>query len=283
MKGLRIYLLTAAVVLLFATQVPIFTDSVSHRDPATATRVPTHGSLASIFKSLLATQIAYADTVTGSGTYALPQLAFGEGWYTALYFSNNTEAAASVQVKFYNPDGTALSVPLPGYGTLSTVTVNISPRGTAVLEAPDAGTLRQGWSEATLPAGVSGYGVFRQSVPGSTPQEAVVPLSEQSKQLANLTWDEVGFTTAVALVNPSATAAAVTIDVYGDNGVSVGTTNVNLTPMSRTAVVLRSQPGLSGMVGKRGYARFSTSSGAVAALGLRFGASAFTSIPVFYP
>jgi hypothetical protein len=283
MKRLRLCLLTAAVVLLFATQLPIFTDSVSHRDPVTANRAPTHGSLASIFKSLLATQVAYADTVTGSATYALPQLAFGEGWYTALYFSNDTDAAASVQVKFYAPDGSPLSVPLPGYGTLSTVNANINPKGTVILEAPDAGTLRQGWSEATLPAGVTGYGVFRQSVPGSTPQEAVVPLSLQSKQSADLTWDEVGFTTAVALVNPSSTAAVVNVVVFGDDGATIGTASVNLAPMSRTAIVLRNQPGLSGMAGKRGVARFSTSAGAVAALGLRFGAAAFTSIPVFYP
>jgi hypothetical protein len=37
------------------------------------------------------------------------------------------------------------------------------------------------------------------------------------------------------------------------------------------------------MTGRRGYAQFSVSTGAVAALGLRFAGQAFTSIPVSYP
>lgn len=281
MKWVRSSLLAVAVFLLAVTQLPIFTGSVSHPGAESRSQVP--GSLASIFGNLLTAQVAYADTVTGSATYALPQLAFGGGWYTALYFSNDTDQPAAVDVKFYGPNGAALTVPLVGHGMLSTVNLNINSRGTAVLEAPDAGLLQQGWTEVTLPAGVSGYGVFRQTAPGSAAQEAVVPLSGNSKQQANLTWDEVGLTTALAIVNPSATAAAVDVSVYDDNGVSIGTTTVNLAPMNRTAVLLRDQPGLSGMSGKRGYARVTTNAGAIAALGLRFGGAAFTSIPVFYP
>ncbi len=101
-----------------------------------------------------------------SASYALPQLAFGGGWYTALYFSNTTNAATTAVVKFYGPNGTPLSVPLSGAGPVSEHTLNINPNATAFLEALDVGDLQQGWAKGTLPAGVIGYGVFRQTVEG---------------------------------------------------------------------------------------------------------------------
>ena len=101
-----------------------------------------------------------------STRYTLPQLAFGGGWYTAIYFSNTTNTAATAAVKFYGPDGSPLSVPLSGVGPVSQYTLTINPNATALLEALDAGGLQQGWTEVTLPAGVIGYGVFRQTVQG---------------------------------------------------------------------------------------------------------------------
>src|SRR5262249_42645356 len=47
----------------------------------------------------------------------------------------------------------------------------------------------------------------------------------------------------------------------------------------KSATFLRDLPGLGGMVGKKGLAQFSVTSGNVAVLGLRFKDSAFTSIP----
>jgi hypothetical protein len=234
-----------------------------------------------IYTSSLVLQEAGPDV---SGTvFALPQLAFGGGWYTAMYFTNTTDAPANMGVKFNKPDGAALSVPLVGAGPVSSQVITLAPKATAVLEAPNTGDLQQGWAEATLPTGVTGYGVFRQTVAGRPDQEAVVPLSNTSKTVANLVWDDMGPTTAVALVNPSDAAVTATITVYGPDGATLGTATVNLAPNNRTAFNLREQPGLSAMVGKRGSARIAVPSGNVSALGLRFGDSAFTSIPVDYP
>ena len=54
----------------------------------------------------------------------------------------------------------------------SSTTVNLAPHATAILEAPDVGTLNQGYVTASLPGGVTGYGVFRQTVAGVPDQEA---------------------------------------------------------------------------------------------------------------
>jgi len=107
-----------------------------------------------------------------SGTvFALPQLAFGGGWYTAMYFTNTTDAPAIMGVKFYGPNGAALSVPLVGVGPVSSQVITLAPKATTVMEAPNTGDLQQGWAEATLPTGVTGYGVFRQTVAGRPDQD----------------------------------------------------------------------------------------------------------------
>jgi P pilus assembly chaperone PapD len=206
----------------------------------------------------------------------LPQFVFGGGWYSALYFTNLTGAAVSFPVNFVSDAGTPLTVPSLGG---STTQVKLAAYGTAIVEAPNVGSQLQGYAAFTLPSGVFGYGVFRQSVPGQSDQEAVVPLSDAGASSNTLTWDEINLVTAVAIVNPSSTAATVAVTLWDENGNTVGTSSVALPPSSKTAAALRSLPGLSAMVGKRGSARFSVSTGSVAVLGLRFDGLAFTSIP----
>lgn len=235
-----------------------------------------------IYTTSLAITEASDTPVTGK-SYVMPQLAFGGGWYTAMYFSNTTDAAVRIRVRFRAADGRDLSVPLMGVGPVSDHTVTIAPRATALLEAPNSGGLQQGWAEATLPDGVTGYGVFRQTLSGRADQEAVIPLSEDSRPAAYMTWDDTALTTAMAVVNPKDNAVTVTIAVYGNDGAQIGTVTLNLAARSRVAFNLRDQPGMAGVTGKRGMARLSVPSGSVAALGLRFAGEAITSIPVSYP
>jgi hypothetical protein len=213
---------------------------------------------------------------SASSASVLPQFAFGGGWYSALYFTNFTGAQVSFLVNFVSGTGTPLTVPSVGE---SSVDVDIPANGTAVIEAPNMGDLVEGYAAFTLPAGVSGYGVFRQSVPGKPDQEAVVPLSSASATVNDLTWDDTTLVTAVAMVNPSHTAASGTITLWDQNGNKIGTSPISLPPNSKTAATLRSLPGLSSMVGTLGSAQFSVTTGNIAVLGLRFKGVAFTSIP----
>jgi len=235
-----------------------------------------------IYTTTLSVTEGGGNAVTGK-SYVLPQLAYGGGWYTALYFSNTTPLPATVGVEFYSKEGADLSVPLVGIGPVSNREVTIPPNGTAILEAPNSGNLQEGWAEATLPDGVIGYGIFRQSIQGRADQEAVVPLSEDSRQSAYMAWDDTAFTTAVAAVNPEDQPVTVTLTVFDAGGTQLGTATLNLGAKARDAFVLRNLPGLAGVTAKRGLLRLSVPSGAVSALGLRFGQEAFTSIPVDYP
>ena len=227
--------------------------------------------------------LAFTSIPTTTGTSAsssrssiLPQFAFGGGWYSALYFTNLTGAAVSFPVSFVGDAGTPLTVPSLGG---STTQVKLAAYGTAIIEAPNVDSLTQGYATVTLPGGVFGYGVFRQSVAGHSDQEAVVPLSDAGASSNTLTWDETNLTTAVAIVNPGSTAATVDVTLWDESGNTIGTSSVALPPNGKTAAALRSLPGLSGMLGKRGSAQFKVSTGSVDVLGLRFGPGAFTSIP----
>jgi hypothetical protein len=208
----------------------------------------------------------------------LPQFVFGGGWYSALYFSNGTSSTVSFLVTFTTDNGTPMT--LPGVGNSKQVT--LAPNGTAVIEAQNVGsTINQGYASVTLPAGVSAYGVFRQIVPGRLDQEALVGLKSANTTSSTLTWDDTSpISTSIAMVNPSTTAATVTITVWDTNGNVIGTSSQGLQPGTKIANSMRDFLGLSGMAGQRGSAQFSVTTGNVAVLGLRFGNTAFTNIPV---
>ena len=242
----------------------------------TTTATPVQGGSYLLGPARYAGSDLTAPSAAPTASSVLPQVAFGGGWYTALYFTNLTGSPVSFPVNFVSDAGTPLIVPALGG---STVQVKLAANGTAIVEAPNVGSLVQGYAAVTLPGGVFGYGVFRQSVAGQQDQEAVVPLSAAGATSSTLTWDETNFVTAVAMVNASSTAATVAVTLCDEHGNTTGNSFISLPPNSKTAATLRSLSGLGGMVGKRGSAQFSASAGNVAVLGLRFYGLAFTSIP----
>lgn len=233
--------------------------------------------------NLLFLETDAGNAIVGTGQHpsagsVLPQFVFGAGtWYSALYFTNSNSNSVSFTVNFTADGGTPLTVPSLGG---SSVAVTIAPNGTTVLEAPNSGSFNSGYASFALPPGVTGSGIFRQSVTGRADQEAVVPLSSASSTTSTLTWDETsGAVDSVAIVNPSSVATTVAVTVWDTGGNVIGTSSVPLPANSKTATQLDGLSGLSGMKGKRGSAQFTVSTGNVAVLGLRFVGAAFTSIP----
>jgi hypothetical protein len=219
-------------------------------------------------------------TVSGSANaqqleQVLPQFAFGGGWYSALYFTNTSSIPVTFRVSFTADDGTALNV--PGVGTSKQITLN--PLATTIIEAQNGGTLIQGYATFSLPVGVNGYGIFRQTVTGRADQEALVGFKSSLATAISLTFDDTTLTSSVAIVNPSSVAANLTITAWDNNGNQLGTYTQTLPPGNKIENTLRALGALSGIVGFRGSALFTVSTGNVSVLGLRFSGSAFTSIP----
>jgi len=208
----------------------------------------------------------------------LPQFVFGAGtWYSALYFSNPTSGAVSFPVAFTSDTGTPLTV--PGVGVSKQVT--LAPNASTIIEAQNTGTFAEGYATFALPAGVTGYGVFRQTVAGRADQEALVGFKSATETATSLLWDETSnLVTTVAIVNSSTVATTVTITVWNSAGTLIGTTQEAVPANNKVALQLDQLPNLGGMVGLRGSALFTVPNGNVAVLGLRFaGGGAFTSIP----
>jgi len=141
------------------------------------------------------------------------------------------------------------------------------------------GSLVTGYVTAALPMGVTGYGIFRQSVPGVPDQEAVVPLSGVTATTNALVFDDTSYVTGVAVVNLSSAPTSVAVTAYDAQGNTIGTSSISLAGNAHMSFALRNLPGLAGVAGKQGSADFTVASGNIAVLGLRFNGAAFTSIP----
>jgi hypothetical protein len=205
----------------------------------------------------------------------LPQFVFGGGWYSALYFTNTTSTAMSFPVTFTTDGGAPMVI--PGIG--SSMQISLAPLSTSIIEAQNVGVLNQGYASFALPVGATGYGIFRQSVIGRSDQEAVVGFKSGTATSNSLTWDDTNFTTSVAIVNPSTVATTVNITVWDSNGNLIGTSSQSLPAGNKVESALRGFPGLASIAGLRGSALFTVPAGYVSVLGLRFGGSAFTSVP----
>lgn len=206
-------------------------------------------------------------------SYALSQLAFGGGWYTAVYLTNSNNTAATATLNYFSAAGQPLNVTNLG----TTTSLPLGAKATGLVEAADLGPLTQGWMEVNLPDGVTGYGVFRQTVQGR-PQEAVVPLANTVSTTGTFIFDDAGYTTAAAFTNVGSAEANVLVTARDREGAVLGTSSLTLSAKARGAVVLQLLSGLETMRGKIGTVEFS-SSGPIAILGLRFNGEAFTSIP----
>ena len=231
---------------------------------------------ASVFGPGLASQLAIADTITVSvQSYALPQLVFGGGWYTAIYFNNRTSDPQTVGVFLFDANGQPLVNPSLGGSSTS---VALAGQGTAIVEFPDVGSLQQGWARVDVPDGVVGYGVFRNIVPGQPPRlyEGVIPFASTLTTFSSMIFDDTSYDTAVAIANPSPVTASIQITALDTAGQMIGAITQTLGPNARTAVVLHD---VLPVRGKRGSITFVANTGALSVLGLRFNSSAFTSIP----
>jgi hypothetical protein len=215
--------------------------------------------------------------VKTAAALTLPQFAFGDGWYSAVYFTNASAKEVSFPVNFIGDDGQPLVLPSVGQ---SSVMLTLPPQGTSTIEARNTGTLVQGYVSVSLPDGVTGYGVFRSSVPGQIDQEAVVMLAP-SAGVSMLIWDDTEYISSVAVVNLSSNDGTLNIVARDFHGTILGTAAVPLAANRKIAARLRDVPGLAAIAGNRGSAEFSMAGGNFAMLALRFNNGAFTSIPTF--
>ncbi len=221
------------------------------------------------------------DVVVYPGDRVIAQFVDGGSWKTSMYFVNLENHSVSFQVFFFNDDGTDMSVPILGQGVVRGLTVTLETAGSVQFEtAGTAPNLAQGWallSQSTNDS-VGGMAVFRQSVPGRSDQEAVVPIVSQYDSHFVLLFDNTAFTTAIALANPTNNDVSIPVNIRGQNGQIIDQRTIHLGPYNHSAFTLPDT--WTSTAGRRGAIEFLASGSGVGALGLRFNGSAFTSFHV---
>ncbi len=220
--------------------------------------------------------------ITGSADVVFPHIADGGQWTTSFTLMNLSTKPSPYTLSFFGDDGSPLTLVILGIGAASGVTGTLEVNGSVVLQTAGGGSIRQGWAQLDYTEQMAGFAVFKSHRPGFEDSEAAVPLGSYYEHRFVMAFDNTaGYVTGVAIVNPSQTVTATVFVTFRDeSGNQIQLDSFTMGPLTHTAF---SVPEFYPQVAdRRGVVEFSTSSAALAGLGLRFNpAGSFTSTSPF--
>ena len=224
--------------------------------------------------------VTVGDAITNlapSGIFT--HVAAGEGWKTTFTLMNLAAIESQARLMFWDDNGNSLLLPFgfpsnprlaPTTGTA--VDVTIPPDGLIVIEAgrPDQVPIGVGWAQLHAPAGVVGWATFGQQFDSGFAVEAVVPMETRSAPGVILPSDNSnGFSTGVAIANPSDTASEIRMSFRNADGQQLFADVLSLPARGHRSFSLpQKYPNLAGTIGSLELQNLT--GGAVSALGLRF-------------
>lgn len=161
----------------------------------------------------------------GNKTFA--HLANSSGWSSTIILVNTDTVAASFGLSFYSDTGSPLPLPLGGPSAQSSITGIIQPGQEKILQTDGSGNLSPpwGWAELVTQNAIGGVCIFTLSASSGVPSEAAVPLVPTSSgggKSLFIPYDNTGpFATGLALANPSASNAPITVSFTTDSGTEI--------------------------------------------------------------
>ncbi len=224
------------------------------------------------------------DLVVFIGDIVIPQIAEGATWKTSFVINNLDVTTKHCKLLFFNDDGTDMFLPIVGIGTVKSVDMVLNPGGTAFFESPGTSTtLIQGWASVLKDNSndsIGGMAIFRQSIPGVEPSEAVVPIVSQFDGHFVLVFDNTGsFVTSMAIANPTLVNVVATATIKDEFGNVIDQQSLSLPSYNHQAFAIPSY--WPSTAGRRGSIEFLTNGYGIAVLGLRFNPyGSFTSFNV---
>jgi hypothetical protein len=216
-------------------------------------------------------------------TLTIPQVVDGGGWQSTIVLTNSTVNAASATLVFHS-DTTAGSTQLwipPFLEASSTAGLILNGGSTMFLHTRGtAAVLAQGWAELNTDAGIIAYVVFTNRIPGLKDQDGTAPAVAATNRILVPYDDASGFATAIAVVNPTATAQNLTVGFRTTSGgVAMGSLP-SVPPQGHMAFVLAQQ--FPVIAGHSGLAEFYSAAGNFSMIALRFNPTqSFTAAPVY--
>lgn len=219
--------------------------------------------------------------VVFAGDRVVPHVVDGGSWQTSFFWVNLESHPVSFQVLFFDDFGNDMFLPVAGLGLVRQVSVTLDTAGSIEFETTGtANNLKQGWAllSQTTNDTVGGMAVFKQHIFGRPDQEAVVPVVSQFDSHFVLLFDNTAFITGIAISNPTLNSVDIPVNIRNQSGIIIDRRTISLGPYGHTAFSLPDT--WFSTAGRRGAIEFQTSGFGVAALGLRFNGSAFTSFNV---
>lgn len=223
------------------------------------------------------TQASGATSATPDNALTLSHIVGGGGWQTTIFLANVSGSSESFTLRFYDDNGSLKAMPIDGIGLVDALVGTIAPGETRRYETGFAPNDVIAWALLTPgTAGanrLSGSAVFRLTVPasggGTVSSEGVVDLTKTTESKYILLYDNVGFDTSAAFVNPDPVSPlSILADIRDENGVLIATDVIGLPALGHTAFELRTR--FPSTVGRRGSIRFSASPRGWTGFGLRF-------------
>jgi hypothetical protein len=221
--------------------------------------------------------------IKSTSNAVIPHVVDGGFWKTSFKFVNLDVHTVTFYVYFMHDDGSAMTLPIVGNDSLSSLTVALTPAESLTLETSGtASSLTSGWALVQQQNPLDSLGtsaIFRQHVPGGQDQEASVPIVTQGTSAFSVLFDNTAYATGIALANPNPTAIPVNAYIRDRQGTVIDHQTVLLPAMGHVAFSVSSRwPSTAGM---EGAVEFVPAGYSVSALGLRFNGAAFTTFKVF--
>jgi hypothetical protein len=218
-------------------------------------------------------------------TQVIPQVADGAGWATTIVLTNTATGDLPVTLNFKQavPNGAGVTTPWsPPFQDSSPLSFTIPAGSSIFLRTPGNATdLSQGWAELVADSRVSGYAIFTSRSPDGRAQDSTAPAVLASSRILVPFDNTSGLITALALVNPNASAETVSVNLRTSDGTTSAAT-VPALPSQGQITFLMPQT-FAETANKSGLAEFYVSSGTISIIALRANPTgAVTSAPVFF-
>jgi hypothetical protein len=222
----------------------------------------------------------------------VPQIADGGGWQTTLTIVNTSRTVEGfVELKFYDPNGIEMPLPISGVGAVTTLVRRVRPAGTLVLETSgSAPATISGWAlvvsgadplSPTPAAPVTVFTTFRSRIFGRPDFEAAVfPVAGTTNQLTMPLDNTGGTVSSYALANGTGFNMNVRIVFADESGQPFLEENLGMAPWGQTSFESTNRFPLTRS--KRGTVTFQapTAAGRLGAIGLRFNPTGpFSTLP----
>ncbi|MDP9114018.1 MAG: hypothetical protein M3O20_10075 [Acidobacteriota bacterium] len=217
-------------------------------------------------------------------TLYIPQFVDGGGWQSTIVITNTSAVTATATLTFHSDSGGGNTQAwTPSFlETSSTSGLVLASGSSMFLHTPGtAPTLTQGWGEVDAGAGIVAYNIFTNRLPGQKDQDSTAPAVSATNRILVPYDDANGFVSAIAVVNPTATAQTVSIGFQTTDGIIAMDLLPIVPPMGHLAFVLSQQ--FPYILGHRGLAEFYSATGNLSMIALRFNPTqSSTSMPVFF-